>query len=470
MAEYYLRVDAVNLGNTVYDTNDISTIRGSSYMLLHAVNELKKFPGLAPISVGASTGIFKLTEGNDPEKTRKAVENELRARTSGYATFVVDVVDKDGLTFKQVQEHLLAQNRWRQWQQLTVPLGLGWKSAATPCALNGVLAADTFDRFPENEIKEVSSSVKLRRDAGKQLRQTVYEHILGSCNDDFTDDLETLSNDPSQGSLDGKIAFIYLDGNRFGTLRDRLCPEPDLLSQFDKAVQDNFRNKVLKDILDHMRNDSASVTPTPKKIRLETLLWGGDEIQWVVPAWKGWEILQMFYAFTPQPFQGQELTHAAGLVFCHHSANILQIRNLAHDLAEEAKSTLTPGVLPDRANGDCFHYLVLESHDMVEVSVRDFIPRFYRPATLGDLLMKGCEMPAFSSDMAVLRRYFPRNKVYDIVRAIQGGRIGDVNAIVDRGLSGNPGPLVSRVKEAIGRLTGQNQNRWFLIADLWDYV
>ena len=28
---------------------------------------------------------------------------------------------------------------------------------------------------------------------------------------------------------------------------------------------------------------------------LETLLWGGDEILWVVPAWKGWELARWFF-------------------------------------------------------------------------------------------------------------------------------------------------------------------------------
>jgi hypothetical protein len=376
------------------------------------------------------------------------------------------------LTFKQIQEHLLARNRWRQWQQLTVPLGRGWLSGMQkPCALNGALAADTFDPFPDGERKDISSSVKFRRDTGKPLRQRLYERILGSCTDSFTDDLETLSNDPGQGMLDGKIAFIYLDGNRFGTLRDRLCPEPKLLSKFDEAVQDNFRNKVLDEILNHMRSDPASRTPTPAdQIRLETLLWGGDEIEWVVPAWKGWEILQIFYNFVPPPFEDQDLTHAAGLVFCHHSANIMQIRKLAHDLAEAAKGALPPGSLPGRSEGDRFHYLVLESHDMVSGALSDFITRFYHPATVGDLLMKGSEMATFSSDVETLRRHFPRNKVYDIVRAIQGGRVTDVDGMIDRALTGSPGQIISLAKEVIIRLTGQNQKRWFVIADLWDYV
>ena len=56
--EYYFRVEAVNLYNTIFDTNDISTTRGGSFLLLNAVERLKELDRLEPISIGASAGLL----------------------------------------------------------------------------------------------------------------------------------------------------------------------------------------------------------------------------------------------------------------------------------------------------------------------------------------------------------------------------------------------------------------------------
>lgn len=40
MTKYYLWVEALNLDSFVYDTNDISTIRGGSFLLLRAIQDL----------------------------------------------------------------------------------------------------------------------------------------------------------------------------------------------------------------------------------------------------------------------------------------------------------------------------------------------------------------------------------------------------------------------------------------------
>jgi len=40
MSKYYLRMEGVNLNNFVYETQDLSTIRGSGLLLLKAVDDL----------------------------------------------------------------------------------------------------------------------------------------------------------------------------------------------------------------------------------------------------------------------------------------------------------------------------------------------------------------------------------------------------------------------------------------------
>jgi len=474
MGDYYLRIEAVNLNNFVYDTNDISTIRGGSFLLLDIVNRLESAHDLngllKKISTGASAGLFRII-GNDPDDVKKRVRDYLDKKTDGHATFVVDTLDGDNLDFKAVQEQLLAKNRWSQWQQLTIPWGKeGWKGSETPCFLDGIRPGLEYEEFPEKGARKISNSVKFRRYRGKELRNSIYTSILDNQGEPckFTNDLECLSDDKDQGILNKKIAFIYIDGNKFGRIRDEKCTDEEKLQEFDKSIQIEFREAILKKLLSYMAGNDASLT-ADKKLRLETLLWGGDEIEWVVPAWKGWEVLRLFYEFDPPPAYHDEipLTHASGIVFCHHNAPILKIRKLAHRLANLAKSNLT-SIPKSHEHGDIFHYLILESFDMVEGNLDTFLKDYYKPVDYKELLLNGLEMQSFSKDMKIVRSGFPRGKVYEIISALKEKK--DVDDIKERGIQSCSASRKEELRAAIESLLKGNINRWFLIADLWDFT
>ena len=79
--QYYLRVEGVNLAHFVYDTQDLSTVRGGSLLLLLAVDEVcqqVQTARLVPISTGASIGLFQYDAADE------AVAQ--RVRRSGRAT------------------------------------------------------------------------------------------------------------------------------------------------------------------------------------------------------------------------------------------------------------------------------------------------------------------------------------------------------------------------------------------------
>jgi len=336
--------------------------------------------------------------------------------------------------------------------------------------LDGIRPGLEDEKFPEKGIRKVSSSVNFRRDIGKQLRNDIYASILSGQGDvsyKFTNDLEMLSEDTNQGILNKKIAFIYIDGNKFGRISDEKCTDERMLQGFDRSVQEIFRKPVLQKLLSHMDVNDASQTHD-KKLRLETLLWGGDEIEWVVPAWKGWEVLRLFYEFDPLPaYYKTPLTHAAGIVFCHHNAPILQIRKLAHRLANLAKSNLT-SIPKSHEQGDIFHYLVLESFDMLEGNLDTFLKDYYKPVDYRKFLLTGQEMQSFSQDMKIVRSGFPRGKVYEIIAALKKRK--DIDDIIKRGVSSCPASRKEKLEAAIDSLLKGNINRWFVIADLWDFA
>ncbi len=123
---FYLRLEAVNLANFISDTEDLSTVRGASLVLLDMVAKLTTKPEyhgkLTKISSGASTGLFSFDADSDKaaEDLRDLVECDLnRDYCIKHATFVVDVRAATS-DFQADRERLIALNRWRQMRQPSV--------------------------------------------------------------------------------------------------------------------------------------------------------------------------------------------------------------------------------------------------------------------------------------------------------------------------------------------------------------
>jgi hypothetical protein len=488
MADYYMRVEAVGFDHTVYDTNDISTIRGGSFLALNAVKhlgeEFEKKGILKTITTGASVGLYRSVNGAAPETMKNETVSFLKNHTGGHLEFVVDVVDGSNMCFGEIHARLIEANQWSRMRRLTIPWQGIRPGAEVPCDVDGVRPGV----IPLNN-ETISESVNFRKDKGRELRGSIYAEILGEKKEtfplEFTSNLEELSKAPAgPQKLDRKIAFIYIDGNKFGKLRESCGYDQDVLSGYDHTIQEKFRKPALEKILDHMKDDPLSLmkkddplsSVKKKEIRLETLLWGGDEIEWVVPAWKGLEILELFYssAILPQRFGRDEkaypLTHAAGVVFCHHSAPILHIRNLARDLAGMVKDDIKD--IPEKQDeGDIFHYLVLESFDMLQGDLRTFVKKYYTPVDYKSLKIKGSELKNLIGNLKTVAAHYPRKKVYEMIDALRNGEDEEKRKkIIERGLSECPEHLKEDIRDAINAIADNRPERWFTIAELWDFI
>lgn len=361
-----LRLEAVNLAHTIDDTEDLSTRRGGGYMLLRAVRKVtKRFEGaLAPISTGASIGLFAVEDGQDAFLLCAKVAEFLReVHPFRHATFTVAIATDDNLQLGV--ERCVARNRWDQMQGLS--FATHWGKAAEVCATDEIRPAASHH---STAGQSVSLSVAARRhgkNGGRDLRQSFYAtelegHRLVDALPSFTDDLETLSrlspSDPTfaplSSNLDAKIAVFYADGNGFGSIQ-RGCATQDALQSWDDKIK-RLRRDLLHDLLSWLASTPHACT-ADGALRLETLLWGGDEMLFVLPAWLGLEFAQRFFALTGGwAHAGQHLTHAAGLVFAHRGTPIRRLQHLAKELAQRAKN-----------DGDTLRnnvaWLVLESFD-----------------------------------------------------------------------------------------------------------
>ena len=150
-------------------------------------------------------------------------------------------------------------------------------------------------------------------------------------------------------------------------------------------------------------------------MRIETLLWGGDELIWVVPAWLGWNALCLFYqqAKTHIKFRGGTLKHAAGLVFCHHNAPIHRVKSLAHDLAELAKE--------QNRDSNLIAYQVLKSFDHVGMDLDGYRGKMTKGITTPHGLLVAAEnMQEIDKQVRILKcKDLPKRKVYQIVEELR---------------------------------------------------
>ena len=75
-----------------------------------------------------------------------------------------------------------------------------------------------------------------------------------------------------------------------------------------------------------------------RKLRFETLMWGGDESLFVVPGWAALRMIAIVQsALADWKANDRELFHATGVVICDRKSPIRQSKALAESLANSAK-------------------------------------------------------------------------------------------------------------------------------------
>jgi hypothetical protein len=402
-----LRLEGVNLANCVFDTEDLSTRRGGSLMLLDAVNFIaKEFKNqLEPISTGASTGLFKVTGQQD--NLVKNVQDKLQKHELyRFGTFVVDLAEGE---FKTAIEKVLTLNRWQQMQGLSFSsIGLSENENRGPCVEDGIRPAS-------NEKNSVS--VQTRRDYGVEQKQHFYNRLLqeGS-NRRYTRDFEILASDMQYvdtPNLEGKLAVFYADGNKFGKV-GVACKTPDELKKWDQFVKDE-RKKLLEAIVAHACKYKRWQT-SEGQIRLETLLWGGDELMFVVPGWCGLQLANLFFEQTQHMvYDGKKLTHACGLVFCHHQAPISAITTLAKNLADKAKEGKS-----NFKEKNSLNWIVLESFDQAGSDLDGFLKtRYHDKVKSWDALTLHPEaVKTLHTKMAGLKKVLPKSTMVRALRLL----------------------------------------------------
>lgn len=438
-----LRIEGVNLDYTVSDTEDLSTRRGGSLMLLHAIQDIEKIfaSRLNPISTGASAGLFVIKEEPGQDTLATDVHTWLKEHSPYcHGTFVVDVTQGE---FRPASEQAVAANRWRQMQSLSFS-GVGLTAqTGKPCEID-----DLRPRSTDSKDAIHSASVQHRRKHGKDQKQLFYEFILGDVGKrSYTEEFEGLAKNMNKAfvptpNLEGKMAVFYADGNSFGAV-GRGCDTPDDLRKWDEYIKD-CRKKLLAAIIAHA-SDDPRWKAAAEEFRIETLLWGGDELMFVVPGWCGMALADLFFEKTKMSYplvNGKPLTHACGLVFCHHQAPISAISKLAKALADKSKEDTSAFKGKDSLN-----WVVLESFDQAGSQLDQFLRTRYHQKLSGwdQLTLTPAAVHSLAHDLAALKQDLPRSTMVRALRMIVEGVAFDADA----GKAKEPKRLLERSYDSV---------------------
>ena len=551
MPLYVLRLEGVDFDATIGDTHNLSAYRGGSLALLAApiavggaLEEAKVLK--EKIFEGASLGAWIIEADGDSaaETLRCDVREFLRgkpvifARLSGgisralapmksaeavwrHLSFVVDVaavkpangVEPEFLALKQAE----AKNHERQFREAN------WEPPPFDQRASG--AHPKFDRVrpasPDCRIdaqglthQAVSPSFKARFEYGREQRQKFYAREAGENKAkglDFAESFEDIINEAPSGlpaSISGKIAVFYADGNQFTKIREKSKSIRELRLFSEKLHRDQCG--LLGKILDWLRaggegsnSNAYRQYPISKgkagpfwPLRFETLMWGGDELTFVMPAWLGIDFARLFHEEWTKGWRargetdGEPLTFGMGLLFCHEKTPIRQARKVAKALAENAKCVLRGCKLEELEN-----VLQIEAFESIALPEYENGLGRYRAALFGldpaggadglaeTMTLRGTAIEKALGTIARIKNSgaFPRSQIYRLLwiakkkgvfRAAAGSEMdqeleSEARKYLER-MRGRGSPEVEKTLRLLRVLPGGFAYSLAAISSLWD--
>ena len=561
LSHYLLHIEAINLGNFIDDTEDLSTIRGGGLMLLFLHQALvegseireekisplfKKSHGdnlswnldnhpsfkLTCIANGASKLLYELV-GDEAEARQAKSTIQEWLRTHPFYRFATITVEQVGLgeSFEKAEAACAAGIRRSQMRFSSLSIGeINIQTSVDfcdvdrirsgPVDLDSQAAQDPKTAYAKAPDKNwVSHSANVRRSYGRNAKLRMYA-MVGQDSSCITKrplefvptwDLEELTkrggdrrdhvdtSDPI-ANLDGKMAVIYADGNKYGKIVSDHCGSTAQLKDLDGTLRE-LRRKLMLSIVNRTLEKGSErwrVAASQyareqhfveEQTRIETLLWGGDELIWVVPAWCGLETALHIYEHSKSwRIREDQLTQSLGLVLCSHKAPIRSVVRLAKVLAVACKDAI---VDPYENDANVLGYQVLESFDSlgsdIEKSRRG---QLMRGMSSKELMLRSTDLAWLTTRILDLKKEgFPKGRIHQLTTLFQQ----NADAIEWRnGQLSQECPyfiLANRIVETMcpdRTLQSKMLQEWFLtpppwsktgyvskwyhIRELWDYV
>ncbi len=306
MGDWILRAEGVNFDDTVFNTNDLSTVRGSSLALeafVHALDRVwlkKQTKKYTRCYYGGSQVAFKIEGIDEPEAMRLAaaarvflseaktyptswpdyfdhdnhvptcppdnvIDSLLLKLPSEHMRFVVEIAEVKG-DLRDAVNRAMWQSRRRQMLAPNLPNSPGADAGTSKIGDRAALIcpidpAQTIDPSTINRAGFYDNTSKRSADLhsyGRDARRMLYPVQLGNAQvvklvknglfdtRDFAQSFHQIVDNSPDGiseSARGKLAYLHFDGNGFSKIR----AENDL-GKFSKAVE-NINAHVLNGLL-----------------------------------------------------------------------------------------------------------------------------------------------------------------------------------------------------------------------------
>ena len=434
---WLIQIEAVNLDSSVFDTNQISIRRGGTIVIHKTLGAIRErieaqFSGdvstsgnATTISIGGSYLLLHFS-GSDVhfEQAKSIIEAVLSEKDSKRVSFLtaqIALEENDNST--DINAHQLSQyrnrltNSIRCQQGKLISLHSANLSVETPakdsnaqyCDFDQLRPAETLfsmsKQHPDGDIetKVVSQYSKDRHHFGSQQKRTyileALKHLPSNEEENlnqtdteqnysdiaFANDFKELSNFPNKQEehihVNNKVALLYFDGNQMHKSQSGLSANELITfdNELDKRKQAFLANLIKEFRLDDtlyetaQETNNSSAEKAQKILKLELLLWGGDEIMIAVPSWAGFRVLSLFYKAMNglMAKEDVDITFASGLLIAPHNAPIKQLSKTVIALAEHSKTfTRTCNAVTP---------MLLESIDYPTDEISDFWRRRYQP-------------------------------------------------------------------------------------------
>ena len=486
--QYLFRIEGVNLYSVLNDTRQLSVRRGGSLLLKQAIDDINsEFDELESISTGASVGLFKskqVISNEDAQNIQTSILKLLRGEDNNkensqyyqHLTFVVDHVpytENDENAFQTAKEQVIALNRFRQFQQSTLAIPEKNTDAnKQPCTWDNIRPAvdQNKQEIKRENIKNANASLStnLRHQYGRKQKHKYINNLIATIENSedqaerkYVKDLHELARSKDAGKLNDKMAIFYCDGNSFSKiLKDYQTAEE--YKAFDDYIQDK-RKVFLQKLIE--KADKEGDFKNKNAIRLELILWGGDEMILIVPAWKGMEVLQLFYQVSNNwGYGGNKLKHAGSLIFCHVKTPIEQMQKLAREMADYVKDR-------GEKRKNQYDYLVLESIDYPTEAYDDFLKKRYQGQKNN---WEALSLPTGIQSWDKAKEKFtqlieevPRRQAYQLALSKNyKTQLSEYKELIgEESLS----KQLNTLKAIFGELKHE-QNYWRHLIELWDYI
>ncbi len=360
----YIHLEGINFASTLFDSNDISTIRGGSMLNDLLPQALSNKLSAEVVQSGGSKLLARLA---DSEKPR--VEAQLQEVLSGPDFKHLSVT----WGFGETPQDAKSESQWRAAQLWSVP-PVDNTAASAACPLDRTRAATTDEVGPDGTHRKVSSSVAARREIARIKRPGLFDAAEFGPARSLADIAVLPEHKCSVPPVvRNKIAVICADGIGGSALGASLGDAQ--MSQFMTA----FRQRLAAALCSWaVEQGLVYGAEGDMRARMDVFFWGGDDMRFVVPAHAALSFVNVLLsvAESETEFGGvapvPAFPHRIGVVIAQQKVPVRQLNALSESL--EAMARLGP---VKGQSAVCI--AALESASPPFENIRDYWSELYGP-------------------------------------------------------------------------------------------